>query len=190
MYKKLPKEKYYQKEHLHFISSGKSEVTVQLTQLIESLFQNTHFTFEHFHLPAHHSNKMWWQRLKFLWEGLSVKRPTLEFGSGHESHSSWVLEPCVGLHPGSAEPAWHFLSLCPSPTHVLSLSLKLNLKKLLSYGAPEWLSQLSIRLRLRSWSHGSWVQAPSGVLSWQCRACLGFSLSLPFPLMLALSLSL
>lgn len=67
MYKKLPKEKYYQKEHLHFISSGKSEVTVQLTQLIESKFWlNTHFTFQHFQLPAHHSNKMRWQRLQLL----------------------------------------------------------------------------------------------------------------------------
>ena len=35
---------------------------------------------------------------------------------------------------------------------------------------PEWLSQLSVWLRLRSWSHGSWVQAPRQVLCWQLRA--------------------
>ena len=30
----------------------------------------------------------------------------------------------------------------------------------ISYGAPGWLSRLSIRLRLMSWSHGPWVRAP------------------------------
>ena len=31
-------------------------------------------------------------------------------------------------------------------------------------GVPGWLSQLSIRFQLRSWSHGSWVQAPHRAL--------------------------
>ena len=34
-------------------------------------------------------------------------------------------------------------------------------------GAPGWLSQLSHRLRLRSWSHGSWVWAPHRALCCQ-----------------------
>ena len=37
-------------------------------------------------------------------------------------------------------------------------------KELIYPGAPGWLSWLSIRLRLRSRSHGSWVQAPHGAL--------------------------
>ena len=37
-------------------------------------------------------------------------------------------------------------------------------------GVPGWLSQLSIQLRLRSWSHSSWVQAPRWALYWQLRA--------------------
>ena len=34
---------------------------------------------------------------------------------------------------------------------------------------PGWLSQLSIRLQLRSWTHGSWVQGPCRALCWQLR---------------------
>ena len=37
-------------------------------------------------------------------------------------------------------------------------------------GAPGWLSRLSVRLRLRSWSRSSWVQAPCRALCWQLRA--------------------
>ena len=55
-----------------------------------------------------------------------------------------------------------------------------------SEGAPGWLSRLSVWLRLRSWSHGSWVQAPHRALCWQLRAgsllrilCLPLSLPLP-----------
>ena len=52
-------------------------------------------------------------------------------------------------------------------------------------GAPGWLSRLSVRLRLRSWSRGLWVQAPHRALCWQLRAwillqilCLPLSLTL------------
>ena len=41
----------------------------------------------------------------------------------------------------------------------------------ISPGAPGWLSQLSVRLQLRSWSYGSWVRAPPRALCWQLRAC-------------------
>ena len=37
-------------------------------------------------------------------------------------------------------------------------------KKVQIPGAPEWLSGLSVRLRLRSRSHGSWVRAPRRAL--------------------------
>ena len=57
------------------------------------------------------------------------------------------------------------------------------------YGAPGRLSQLGVRLRLRSWSHGSWVRAPRRALCWQLGAwsllrilCLPLSLPLPHSL--------
>ena len=60
--------------------------------------------------------------------------------------------------------------------------LKINFKR----GAPGWLSRLGVWLRLRSWSHSSWVRAPSRALCWQLRAwsllqilCLPLSLPLP-----------
>ena len=62
-------------------------------------------------------------------------------------------------------------------------------------GAAGCLSWLSIQLRLRSWSHGSWVWAPRQALCWQLRArnllqILSPSLSAPPLFMLCLSLSL
>ena len=53
----------------------------------------------------------------------SVKRPTLDFGSGHDL-TVRGFEPHVGLSPDSAEPAWG--SLFPS------LSLSLSAPPLLS----------------------------------------------------------
>ena len=44
-------------------------------------------------------------------------------------------------------------------------------------GAPGWLSQLTEQLQLRSWSRSPWVWAPRWALCWQCRTCLGLSLS-------------
>ena len=64
-------------------------------------------------------------------------------------------------------------------------------------GVPGWLSQLSVWLQLRLWSHGSWVPTPHGALCWQLRAwsllrilCLPLSLSDPPPLVHPISLSL
>ena len=62
-------------------------------------------------------------------------------------------------------------------------------------GAPGWLSRLSLRLQLRSWCHGSWVQAPSQALCWQLGAwsllqILGLRLSLPLACSHSVSLSL
>ena len=61
-------------------------------------------------------------------------------------------------------------------------------------GAPGWLSQLSLRLQLRSWSHSSWVWAPHQALCWQLRAwsllrILCLPLSPPLPCLHSVSLS-
>ena len=71
-------------------------------------------------------------------------------------------------------------------------------KRLLKYlilGAPGWLSRLSVRLRLRSWSHGSWVRAPRRALCWQLGAwsllrILCPPLSPPHPCLCSVSLCL
>ena len=46
------------------------------------------------------------------------------------------------------------------------------------WGAPGWLSRLSVWLWLRSWSHGLWVWAPRRALCWQLRAWGLFTLCL------------
>ena len=58
--------------------------------------------------------------------------------------------------------------------------------KPLIFGVPGWLSRLSVRLQVRSWSRGLWVQAPHRARCWQLRAwslfrilCLPLSLTLP-----------
>ena len=57
-----------------------------------------------------------------------VKRPTLDFGSGHDLTVD-ETEPRIRLHVDSAEPAWDSLSPPHSPLlslcllHALSLSL-------------------------------------------------------------------
>ena len=135
MYKKLPKEKYYQKEHLYFISSGKSEVTVQLTQLIGSKFQNTLFTFEHFHLPAHHSNKMRWQRLQLLLQGgpgwLSRLSKQLLISAQVMNLTAPDFESPVSGSTLAVQSLLGILSLSAPPQLMFSLrlSLKINLKK-------------------------------------------------------------
>ena len=54
-------------------------------------------------------------------------------------------------------------------------------------GTPGWLSGLSVWLLVSwswPWNRDLWVWAPHWSLSWQCRACLRFSLSLslcPYP---------
>ena len=54
----------------------------------------------------------------------SVKHPTLDFGSGHDS-TIHGFEPHVGLCTDSAKPAWGFLS--PSSSAPLPHSLSLSL---------------------------------------------------------------
>ena len=53
-----------------------------------------------------------------------------------------------------------------------------------SMGAPEWLSWLSVWLRLRSWSHGSWVRALASGSPLSAQSLLRIlcpPLSLPLP---------
>ena len=62
----------------------------------------------------------------------SVKRLTLDFGSGHDLMVC-EIERHVGLCADSSEPAWHSLSLpllCPSLRLSLFLKNKYALKKL------------------------------------------------------------
>ena len=87
--------------------------------------------------------------------------------------------------------------LCPQDCPVLSQSSSLlphclcSVFKLLVDGAPGWLSQLSVRLRLRSWSRSLWVRAPRQALCWQLRAWSLFRiLCFPLPLTLPCSCSL
>ena len=93
-----------------------------------------------------------------------VKSLTQDLGSGHDL-TIREFEPHVWLCTGSAEPAWDSLSLSlslplPAPPLLtlssLSLSLKTNklkkkqLKKKEPLQSARWLSQLSVRLQLRS----------------------------------------
>ena len=63
--------------------------------------------------------------------GGSVRRPTLDFSSGHDL-TVHGFEPYIGLCADSAEPSWDFLplslsaSLKLSAPPPLSLSLKIN----------------------------------------------------------------
>ena len=61
------------------------------------------------------------------WVAQSIKLPTLGFDSGHDLIVG-EMEPYMGLHADSMEPAWVALSLslslslslCPSHAHALS----------------------------------------------------------------------
>ena len=68
-------------------------------------------------------------------------------------------------------------------------------KERIKWGAPEWLTQLSVWLWLRSWSHSLWVWAPRRGLCWQLGAwsllwILCLPLSLPLPHLCSVSLTL
>ena len=113
------------------------------------------------------------------------------------SHDLWVWAPRQALCWQLG--AWHLLQILCLPLFLslpCSCSVSLSLSKMNKCGAPGWLSRLSGRLRLRSWSHGLWVRAPRRALCWQLRAwslfrilCLPFSLLLPCSCSVSLSLS-
>ena len=58
----------------------------------------------------------------------SVEHLTLDFSSGHDLMVC-EFEPNIGLGADSVEPAWDSLSLCPSPTHPVSVSKNKNKNK-------------------------------------------------------------
>ena len=59
-------------------------------------------------------------------EAQSVKRPTLDFSSGHDVTVLGIESP-IGLHADSAEPAWGFsLSLSAPPLLVWSWALSFS----------------------------------------------------------------
>ena len=102
------------------------------------------------------------------WLAQLVKRWALDFSSGHDL-TVHEFEPCIRLCADSVEPAWDSLSpslALPFPHsrtqgHTTSKEINFKNKK---RGAPEWLSLLSVRLRLRSWSCSSWVSVSCQVL--------------------------
>ena len=106
------------------------------------------------------------------------------------SCSLWVRAPrqalCWKLGAWSCFGFCVSLSLCSSLPHTLSLHDALPI----FHGAPGWLSRLSGRLRLRSWSHSLWVRAPRQALCWQPGACFRFCLLLSLFLLNLLSVSL
>ena len=55
----------------------------------------------------------------------SVKRPTLDLGSGYDLMVCG-FRPYVGVHADSVEPAWDSLFPSLSAPPLLSLSLKIN----------------------------------------------------------------
>ena len=67
------------------------------------------------------------------WVAQSVKRPTLDFGSGHNL-TVHEFEPRTGLCADSGEPVWDAvspgLSAPPPPPLMLMLSLSLPLSKI------------------------------------------------------------
>ena len=73
------------------------------------------------------------------WVAHSVKRPTLDLGSGHDLMVH-EFEPRVRLLTDIMEPAWDSLSpslsLCPSPSHTYTHSLSQNKLKNLNLVHP------------------------------------------------------
>ena len=61
----------------------------------------------------------------------SVNPPTLDFGSGHDLLVC-EIEPCIGLHADSSEPAWDSISMLLSRSRALApplTSINKHLKK-------------------------------------------------------------
>ena len=113
-----------------------------------------------------------------------------------ESHSPMLTLSTDVLRPGGALGWWD----APATKHVGHQQPQAPSTRRLPTshkGEPGWLSGLSVRLRLRSWSHGLWLRAPCWAVCWQFRAwsllrilCLPLSLPHPRSCSLARSLSL
>ena len=130
-------------------------------------------------------------KVEATWVAQLVSHLTLDFSSGHDLAFHPETDICFWFHAGCGTCLKFslslslslFLSTSPLPA-ACTLSLKKKKKK---RGAPGWLSRLSSRLRLGSWSRGPWVRAlRCWALCWQPRAwslfqilCLPLSLLLP-----------
>ena len=112
--------------------------------------------------------------------------------SGHSLSSSFIWESLVvslwlvGLVSISNLEAFTvlgFILLSRLGRHLNHLSLMAPLTDLAlllqrqTLRAPGWLSLVSYRLWIRSWSHSLWDWGPHQALGWQCRVCLVFCLS-------------
>ena len=62
------------------------------------------------------------------WVAQSAKRPTLNFGSGHDL-TVHRFKPRIGLWAESMEPAWDSLPLCAHPMFVRACVLSLSQNK-------------------------------------------------------------
>ena len=127
---------------------------------------------------------------------IKVLKATLKRGYGFTFSSSrccphsLACGPCPlqsqQSHPWTSARVVTSVSL--NPILCLPLSLIRTLMIKLGFpGAPGWLTQLSIWLRLRSWSHCSWVRAPHWALHWQLRAWILWQLRALDPLSPSLS---
>ena len=103
---------------------------------------------------------------------------------------------CLQLAPSNLLRLQHWRELTPSePPINKSWRCYLTFCKKNYLRAPGWLSRFSIRLGLRSWSHGLWVRTPPPALCWQLGAqsllqILCLPLSLPLPCSHSVNLSL
>ena len=117
-------------------------------------------------------------------------------------HRNWEYnELLLTQHPASTSiKILAYFIYSPSKTFgwsIWSYMLQyLSLKKYSFMGVPGRLSRLSVRLQLRSWSHGLWIRAPRQALCRQLRAWslllilgLPLSLLLPHPHFVSLCLS-
>ena len=95
------------------------------------------------------------------WVAQSLKRLTLDFGSGHD-FMVHEFESCVGLCAVSVEPAWDSLSLflCWSPTSPLKineLKKKTTLHVEYLFCNPFSLWKVKLYSRLKSLNQGNYI---------------------------------
>ena len=110
--------------------------------------------------------------------------------------SRWEKPISVPKLPGHQGEEKQKITPCqhPNPIFEKHISYLGQLRKMCDtktkIGAPGWLGRLSIRLQLRSRSHGPWIRAPRRALGWWLRAwSLLQILCLPHSLLLSRSCS-
>ena len=120
------------------------------------------------------------QGVAFYWnlysETTGLRHEVSKFGGKIQNQNINTLSVCSLTYPS-------FKSCAPQSSQMWSWLAGLKKEVV---GPPGWLRRLSVRLRLRSRSHGPWVRAPHRALGWWPRAwsllpilCLPLSLLLP-----------